>query len=146
MSLKETLAADMKAAMKAREAVRLGVIRMMSAELQKTEIAKGTLSEADEVDVLARQAKQRRESIEAYDKAGRKDLADKEREELAILESYLPKQLTRDEVEALAKETMAELGVTQKKDMGKVMGALMPKLRGRFPGKDVGPIVQGLLS
>jgi len=146
MSLQEKLVADMKEAMKAKEAVRLAVIRMIRAELQKAEIHKGTaLTEADELDVLARSAKQRRESIDAFANAGRTELADKERAELAVFETYLPAPLSPAEVEALAKEVIAAVGASSKKDLSKVMGQLMPRLKGRFPGKDVGPLVQRLL-
>jgi len=147
MSLSEKLIEDMKTAMKSKDSVRVGVIRMVRAELQKAEISqKGELKPDDELAVLSRQAKQRRESIEAYEQAGRTELADKEKAELSVLESYLPKQMTREEVVAIAQELIATVGASSKSDMGKVMGQLMPKLKGRFPGKDVKPIVEGLLG
>ncbi|MEE2901456.1 MAG: GatB/YqeY domain-containing protein [Myxococcota bacterium] len=147
MSLSEKLIEDMKTAMKSKDSVRVGVIRMVRAELQKAEISqKGELKSDDELAVLSRQAKQRRESIEAYEQAGRTELADKEKAELAVLEAYLPKQMTREEVVAIAKELIASTGASSKSEMGKVMGQLMPKLKGRFPGKDVKPIVEELLG
>ena len=147
MSLSEKLIQDMKAAMKSKDSVRVGVIRMVRAELQKAEISqKSELKPDDELAVLSRQAKQRRESIDAYEEAGRTELAEKEKAELAVLETYLPKQMTRDEVITIAQELITNSGASNKSDMGKVMGQLMPKLKGRFPGKDVKPIVESLLS
>ena len=147
MSLSEQLIQDMKTAMKSKDSVRVGVIRMVRAELQKAEISqKSELKPDDELAVLSRQAKQRRESIEAYEEAGRTELAEKEKAELAVLETYLPKQMTREEVIEIAKDLITSVGASSKSDMGKVMGQLMPKLKGRFPGKDVKPIVEGLLG
>ena len=137
----------MKIAMKAKDTVRLGVVRMLRAECQKAEIAKkGDLTPEDELTLLSRQAKQRRESIDAFRDAGRTELADKEEAELQILESYLPKQMSKEEVIELTKAIIAETQATQKSDMGKVMGKLMPQLKGKFPGKEVRPIVDSLLE
>lgn len=147
MSLAETLATEMKAAMKARARDRLDAIRLLRAEVQKAELKKGgDLAEAEELDLLSRMAKQRRESIDAFRAGGRDELADKEAFELALIEGYLPSQLTADEVRAMAEAVVAEVGASKKSEMGKVMGKLMPQLKGRFPGKDVGPIVQSLLD
>jgi uncharacterized protein len=147
MSLSEQLTQDMKVAMKARDSIRLGVIRMLRAELQKAEIKKkADLTPEEELTVLARQAKQRVESITAFSEAGRTELADKERAELAVLETYLPKQMSKAEVVALAQKIIDEVSASQKSDMGKVMGKLMPVLKGKFPGKDVRPIVDELLG
>lgn len=147
MSLSEQLLQDMKTAMKAKDSIRLGVVRMLRAEFQKAEISKkGDLTPEEELTVLSRQAKQRRESITAFTDAGRTELADKEQAELLVLESYLPKQMSKDEVIELTKSIIAETGAAQKSDMGKVMGKLMPQLKGKFPGKDVRPIVDALLG
>jgi uncharacterized protein len=147
MSLQETLTAEMKAALKAHEKERLGTVRMLLAEVQNATIEKrGPLSEAEELELLARQAKRRRESIEAFEKGGRHDLAEKERAELALIEGYLPQQLSVDEVRALVREAMAAVGASGKRDMGKVMSHVMPQLKGRFPGKDVRPLVDELLG
>lgn len=147
MSLQDTLTADMKAALKGHEKERLGTLRMLLSELKNASIAKrGPLEEADEIDLLAREAKRRRESIDAFEKGGREELAQKERGELAIIETYLPKPLSPDEVRALVREAIAATGASGKRDMGKVMGRVMPQLRGRFPGKDVKPIVDELLG
>ena len=137
----------MKTAMKAKDSIRLGVVRMLRAEFQKAEISKkADLTPEEELTVLSRQAKQRRESITAFTDAGRTELAEKEQAELVVLESYLPKQMSKEEVIELTKAIIAETGATQKSDMGKVMGKLMPQLKGKFPGKDVRPIVDALLG
>lgn len=145
--LAETLKTDMKAAMKARDQARLTTIRMLISALKNEEIAlRRPLTPDEEVALLASQAKRRRESITAFEDAGRTEMAAQEREELAVLEGYLPAQLTADEVRDLARSVVEELGATEPSDMGKVMGKLMPQLKGRFPGADVRPIVQGILT
>ncbi|MGM0578605.1 MAG: GatB/YqeY domain-containing protein [Myxococcota bacterium] len=147
MALRDTLQEDMKAAMKARDRDRLGTIRMLLSEVKNAAIDKGRdLSEDEEISLLATQAKRRRESIESYEKGGRDDLAAKEQAELDVIEEYLPRPLTADEVRDLVLAAIAETGATGKKDMGKVMGRVMPQVRGRFPGKDVKPIVLEQLS
>ena len=146
MSLLDTLTGDMKAALKARESHRLQTIRMLMAALKNERIkAGGELEEKDEIDLLAREAKRRRESIEAYEKAEREDLAVIERADLEVIEAYLPKPLTEDEVNALIAAAIADLGATSKKDMGAVMSAVMPALRGRFDGKDAKALVMAAL-
>lgn len=147
MSLLDTLTGDMKAALKARESGRLTTIRMLIAGLKYERIAKGAdLVEADEIDFLAREAKRRRESIDAYEKAGREDLAEVERNDLAVIEAYLPQPLTADEVRALIRQAIADTGATSKKDMGAVMGRVMPALRGRFDGKAAKDLVMEALG
>jgi len=147
MSLTEQLKNDMKTAMKARDKIRLSVVRMLRAELQKAELAKKEdLSAEEELTVITRMAKQRRESIVAFEDGGRTELADKEKAELKVLEAYLPEQMSRDEVVELTKKIITEVGAAAKSDMGKVMGKLMPQLKGKFPGKEVRPIVDELLS
>ncbi len=151
MALKDKLNEDLKTAMKARDQVRLDVLRAVITEIKNTEIAQrgeggaGVLTEADELAVLARNKKQREESVLAFRNGAREDLAAKEEAEIAILLEYLPKQLTADEVKALVAQVIAEVGATSKKDMGKVMGKLMPHVKGRFPGDQVKPIVEGAL-
>jgi uncharacterized protein YqeY len=147
VSLQEKLTADMKEAMKAREADRLSVIRMLLADIKKLAIdTQKQPTEEEEISFLSSQAKRRRDSIEAFTAGGREDLAATERAELAVIETYLPAQLSADEVTAMAKEVIAEVGATTVKDAGKVMGKLSPKLKGRFPGKDIKPIVESLLQ
>ena len=146
MSLLSTLTTDMKTAMKARDSERLDTVRLLISELKKHELDHGELNEKIELEILSRAAKQRRESITAYENAGRDELAAKEKSELSIIATYLPEQLTKADVEAMAREVIDATGVASMKEMGKVMGQLMPRLKGRFPGKDVGPIVSALLS
>lgn len=146
MALLEVLTNDMKEAMKAKAAERLNTIRLLISDLKTERINKmRDLTPEDELDFLSRQAKRRRESIESFEANGRAELADVERGELAVIETYLPKQLTVDEAREVISATIAELGVTSKKEVAKLMGPLMAKLKGRFPGKDVKPLVEALL-
>jgi uncharacterized protein YqeY len=146
MSLNETLRADMKSAMKAREKERLGTLRLLVSALQYELIAADKpLEKKDEINFLAREAKRRRESITAYEAAGRNELAEKEAFELAVIKEYLPQQLAKEDVETLVRKAAEELGAATMADMGKVMGKVMPQLRGRFPGQEVRPIVEALL-
>ena len=146
MALLEVLTNDMKEAMKARAAERLNTIRLLISDLKTERINKmRDLTAEDELDFLSRQAKRRRESIESFEANGRAELADVERSELAVIETYLPKQLTVDEARAIIQETIAELGIASKKEVNKLMAPLMAKLKGRFPGKDVKPLVDALL-
>ncbi len=148
MSITQTLRDDMKAAMRAREKERLGTIRLLLAALKNEQIA----AKVDELDddaaltVTTRQAKQRRESISEYEKGGREDLAAKERAELEIIAVYLPEPMPTDEVEALVKGIIAEVGASSPREMGAVMGKLMPQIKGRFDGKAAQQIVLGLLK
>ncbi len=147
MGLGEQLRADMKEAMKARDKVRLSTVRMLISELHNAQLAEmGTLDEAGELEMLVRQAKRRRESIEAFTKGGRTEMAELEAAELAIIETYLPKPLSAEEAAAFVAETIKETGATSMKDMGRVMSAVMPKLKGRYPGKDVKPLVEAALK
>jgi uncharacterized protein YqeY len=147
MSLKDTLMTDMKTAMKARESVRLGTIRMMLADLKNQTLAKGgEIDEAGELALLSKHAKQRREAKDAFEKGGRQDLADNEAAELIIIEGYLPAQLSPAEVEAIVAEIVTETGASSMRDMGKVMGKLMPKVKGRFPGSEVKRYVEAALK
>jgi hypothetical protein len=148
MSLLETLTANMKEAMKARQADRLGLIRMLIADIKKIQIdtQRDSITEDEEIAFLSTQAKRRRDSIEQYVAGNREDLADIERAELAIIETYLPEQLSAEEATEIAKGIIADIGASSPKDMGKVMGPLMAKLKGRYPGKDVKPLVESLLK
>ncbi|PKN55499.1 MAG: aspartyl-tRNA amidotransferase [Deltaproteobacteria bacterium HGW-Deltaproteobacteria-14] len=146
MALEVTLKNDLKTAMKARDALRVGTIKLLIADLQNRLIEKqAPLSEEEELALLSRQAKQRREAIEAYTVGGREDRAASEAAELLVIEEYLPKQLTPAEVEAIVAEIIAATGATSRKDMGKIMGQLMPRVKGRFPGKDVKALVEKVL-
>jgi len=146
MALEDTLKTDLKTAMKARESLRVSTIKLILSDLKNQQIAKqGPLDDAEELALLSRQAKQRREAIEQYEKGGRQDLADNEAAELKIIETYLPQQLSVAEVEALIADIVAATGAASRRDMGKVMGQLMPKVKGRFPGKDVKALVEKVL-
>ncbi|MEM1128672.1 MAG: GatB/YqeY domain-containing protein [Bacteroidota bacterium] len=151
MNLAEQLMADMKAAMRAKEQTRLRTIRSLRAALKEKEIAQreggtATLSEQDMLSVVQKQAKQRRDAIDQYDQAGRDDLAQVERDELAIIETYLPKQLTDEEIRTAVEAIIAQTGASSMKDMGKVMGPSMQALQGRADGKRVQAIVRSFLA
>lgn len=147
MSLKGQLTADLKEALHARDDRRRDVLRMTLSALHNAEISAGGELEDDGVlAVVAKEAKQRRESIEEFGKAGRQDLAEKEQAELAVLTPYLPEQLSRDEIMDIAREVIQETGASDMKDMGKVMSAIMGRLRGRADGREVNAVVRELLS
>lgn len=147
MSIAVRLRDDLKIAMKSKDELKKSVIRLALAGLKNAELEKGApLSESEEVDVMARQAKMRRESIEEYEKAGRFDAADAERKEMEIIMSYLPRQLSEDELRQIISETIAQTGAEEPRDIGKVMGAVMPKLRGRADGKLVNSMVREMLD
>lgn len=151
MALKDKITEDLKTAMKARDQVRLDTLRAIITEMKNLSIAQkgeggsGELGEADEIAVLSRARKQREESIVAFKNGNRPDLAATEEAQLAVILEYLPKQLTLDEVKDIVAKVIAEVGATSKKDMGKVMGKLMPHVKGRFPGDQVKPVVEALL-
>lgn len=132
MSLKDTLQQDMKTAMRAGDKRRLGVIRLINAAVKQREVDERIeLDDTQVTAVLDKMAKQRRESIEQYEKAGRNDLAEQEHYELEVLKSYLPEPLSESEIEVLIDAAMATTGAASLKDMGKVMGQLKNKLAGR---------------
>ncbi|MBS4215604.1 MULTISPECIES: GatB/YqeY domain-containing protein [Neobacillus] len=148
MSLLERLNNDMKQAMKNKEKDKLSVIRMIKASIQNEAIKLGVseLSDADELTVLSRELKQRKDSLHEFDKAGREDLVEKLRTEIAIVELYMPKQLSEEELSEIVKETIAEVGAKSKTEMGKVMAAIMPKVKGKADGSLVNKFVQQHLS
>ncbi|GAC89602.1 hypothetical protein KN10_0038 [Anoxybacillus flavithermus NBRC 109594] len=137
----------MKQAMKNKEKDKLSVIRMVKSALQNEAIKLGkTLTEDEELTVLSRELKQRKDSLQEFEKAGRTDLVDKVKEEITVLELYMPKQLSEEELVEIVKETIAEVGASSKADMGKVMGAIMPKVKGKADGSLVNKLVQQHLS
>lgn len=149
--LKEKLSDDLKEAMRAKDAVGLRTIRSLRAALLEKEIEERTggearLTEAQELAVVQKQAKQRRDAIAQYEAAGREDLAAKEREELALIETYLPEQLDDAAIRKVVQEIVAAAGATSMRDMGKVMGPAMQRLKGRADGKRINEIVRELLS
>jgi uncharacterized protein YqeY len=147
MTLKERIQAELKEAMKARDELKVSTLRLINSAIKNKEIdERKPLEDEGVLAVLSTAAKQRRESIEQYEKGGRADLADKEKTELAIIQTFMPEQLGKDEVAALVKETIAETGASGAKDMGKVMKALMPKVKGKADGKLVNELVKELLG
>jgi len=136
--------------MRAKDATRLGVLRMLKSALKYSAIdkagAEGQLDDAEASQVIRKQVKQRQDSIEQFEKGGRPELAAKEKEELAILNAYLPKGLEADELAALVRETIAEVGATSKAQMGAVMKALQAKVAGRADGKTLSQEVQRQLG
>jgi uncharacterized protein YqeY len=145
--LKEKLQRDLKEAMKNRDEIRLRTLRMVLTALKNFEVEKmKEASDEDVIEVIQKEAKKRREAIEEYKKAGREDLATAEAEELAILEEYLPEQLSEDEIRKIAFEIIKKVGATSPKDLGKVMREIMPKIKGRADGKLVNRIVRGILE
>lgn len=137
---------DLKAAMKLGDVQRREALRLLMAAFKQVEVDKRIeLSESDAIDILMFEAKRRREAIEEMENAGRADLAAQERYELSVTEAYLPKQLSREEIEKLAREAILEVGATTPKDTGNVMKALMPRVKGQADGKLVNAVVQDLL-
>jgi uncharacterized protein YqeY len=149
MTSKAQLSADLKEAMLANDELRKSTLRMLLAAIGAAEVAGSTrkeLTDAEVMQVITKQAKQRRESIEEFKKGNRQDLADKEAAELGVLEAYLPAQMGRDEIEKTAKEVIAETGASGPSDKGKVMKELMTRLAGQADGRDVNEVVTALLG
>ena len=146
--LTEKIAADLKDSMRAKDATRLGTLRMLKSAIEyyKLEKKQEQLGDADIVTVIKKQVKQRQDSIEGFEKGGRTDLADKEKAELAILKTYLPEEMSAAQIEELVKATKAEVGASSKADMGKLMKALQPKLAGKADMKLVSQIVGSQLA
>ncbi len=147
MHPKAQLQEDLKAAMKTGDSDRRSVIRMAMAALRNAEVEKNrALSEDEAMAVLSGEAKKRRESIAEMESAGRAELAEQERRELAILETYLPQPLSREEIVAEAKAAINEVGAASLKDLGNVMRVLMPRVKGRADGRLVNEVVKELLA
>lgn len=148
MSLLEQLNSDMKLMMKNREKDKLVVIRMVKASLQNEAIKlkKDSLTGDEELTVLSREIKQRKDSLHEFSKANRLDLVDKVQKEIDILDVYLPEQLSEEELQTIVKETIAETGASSKADMGKVMSAIMPKVKGKADGAVINRFVSEQLS
>jgi len=163
--LKDTIKSDLNKALKQGDEIKCSTMRMLLAavlskekekrykvskdepELNENKLAeKSALIDEEIIDVISSEAKKRKESIREFEKGERKDLADKEKAELEILEKYLPEQVSGQEIKRLAKEAVKELGSQDIKDMGKVMAELMPKIKGRADGNEVGRIVKELLT
>lgn len=147
MVLAERLSEDLKQAMKEKDKLRLSVIRMVRAAIKNAEIEKRRpLNEDEIIDVLNRELKQRQESLQEFEKAGRQDLSEQARQEIQILRQYLPEPLDDQALQELVKEAIQEVGAVSKRDLGKVMSYLMPKVKGRADGKKVNQMVQQRLN
>ena len=150
MTLPERVDSDLKEAMRARDAAKLGVLRLLKSALKYGAIeksgAEGELSDTDALQIIRKQVKQRQDSIESFEKGGRTELVAKEKAELSILQSYLPQAMSSDEVSRIVRETMAEVGATSKAQMGAVMKALQAKVAGRVDGKTLSQEVQKQLG
>lgn len=147
MSLKEQLSQDLKQAMKDKDTIRKNVVQLIrSGVLQIEKDNKVTLDDEGVLDVIAKQLKQRRDSLPDYEKSGREDLICELKTEMDILMGYLPRQLTREEIEEIVKAAVAETGASTVKDMGKIMACVMPKTKGRADGKVINEIARAYLS
>jgi uncharacterized protein YqeY len=150
MSLQKRIDQDLTEAMRAKDAARLGVLRMLKAALKNAAIEKvgadGELEDSDAVAVIRKQVKQRHDSIESFEKGGRSELAEKEKAEIAVLNNYLPQPMSAEELQRLVAETIAEAGATSRAQMGAVMKALQPKVSGRADGKTLSTEVQRQLA
>ncbi len=147
MTLRSRLEEDLKAAMRGREAVRRDTIRYLRSEVQKAEKAEQRdFDDEDILRVLGRQAAQRRESIEAFAKGGRQDLVDKEEAELKIILEYMPEQMSEEQITEVVQAAIEEVGASGPQDMGKLMGRLMPQVRGKADGRAVNEIARRLLA
>jgi len=148
MGLLERLNEDMKQAMKNKEKEKLSVIRMLKASLQNEAIKlkKENLTEEEELTILSREVKQRNDSLHEFKDAGREDLVEKIQTELTFVKIYMPKQLSEEELTSIVEETISEVNATSKADIGKVMNAIMPKVKGKADGATVNKKVQQHLT
>ena len=147
MALKDTLQEDLKKATKQQQRTQVATLRLLLSEIKNAEIAQQKPADDNKVlDVIAREVKRRRESIEAFKQGNRADLVAQEEAELAVLLSYLPKQMSRDDVVAAARQAIEAVGATSPKDKGKVMAQLMPQLKGKADGNEVSDVVSELLA
>ena len=146
--MKQRITDDMKTAMKGRDKPRLGVIRLILAAIKQIEVdERRELSDQDILVILDKMLKQRRDSLQQFEKAGRTDLAEQEKFELGVIQAYLPAELSADEINSLIEDAMAQSGASAISDMGKVMGILKPKMQGRADmGKVSGLVKQALAS
>lgn len=147
MSLKDTLLQDLKEAMKEKDTVRKNTVQLVrSGVLQIEKDNKIELNDEGVLDVIIKEVKKRRDSLPDYEKSGRKDLIDELNREIDILMTYLPEQLSDEDVEKIVKETIEKIGATSMKDMGRVMSEISPKLKGRADNRKISQIVKSILS
>jgi len=146
-TLKQKLTDDLRKAIRDRDKLRSSVIRLVMAAIKNAEISKqATLEEADILGIIAKEVRQRKESIEAFKQGNRQDLVAQEEAEMAILKEYLPEQISRDEIIAAARKVIDEVGAQGPGDKGKVMGKLIPQLKGRADGREINAVVTELLG
>ena len=146
MSLKERLTADFKEAMKAHDDVRKNTVNLVRAAIKQVEVDTRTeLDDAAIIEILTKQVKMRKDALSDFEKAGRTDLLENYNKEIEVLMAYLPKQLTEEEIREIVISVKEELGITDKSGMGKLMGAVMPKVKGLADGGEVKRIVQSIL-
>ncbi|WP_379138159.1 GatB/YqeY domain-containing protein [Paenibacillus sp. sgz500958] len=147
MNLSERLNEDMKQAMRDKDKFTLSTIRMIRSTIKYLEIdLKRTLDDNEVLDILSREIKQRKDALQEFENAGRDELAASTKAEIEIIHKYLPEQLTEEEIKVIVQQTIQETGASSKSDMGKVMSALMPKVKGRADGKLVNQAVQQFLQ
>ncbi|KTD88330.1 GatB/YqeY domain-containing protein [Paenibacillus etheri] len=147
MNLSERLNEDMKQAMKSKDKFTLSTIRMVRSTIKYLEIdLKRTLDDNEVLDILSREIKQRKDALQEFESAGREELAASTKAEIGIIIKYLPEQLSEEEIKAIVQQTIQETGASSKSEMGKVMSALMPKVKGRADGKLVNQAVQQFLQ
>ncbi len=147
MPLKETLAEDLKDSMKSKDKVKKNVVTMVRAAIKQREVDERIeLDDAEIIDIIAKQVKQKKDSIEEFQKGNRLDLVDLTNDEIKILLNYLPPQLSEDELEQIVKDAIEETNAQTKKDLGKLMAVIMPKVKGKADGKQVNQIVARYLQ
>lgn len=147
MTLKEQLMQDLKESMKAKDSIKKSVVTLIKAAIKQVEVdSRIELKDEDILEIISKQLKQRREALAEFEKSDREDLISQTKKEIEILLSYLPKQLSAEELEALVKEAIQAVSAESKKDMGKVMGYVMPKVKGKADGKQINAIASKLLK
>lgn len=147
MTLKDTLMNDLKESMKNKDQVRKSVVTLVRSAIKQKEVDERVeLSDDDILDVISKQLKQRKDALEEFKKLQRDDLVDETEKEISILMEYLPEQLTDEELHAIVSETINQVGATTMKDMGKIMGVVMPKVKGKADGKRINEIAKQILN
>ncbi|MDD7183177.1 MULTISPECIES: GatB/YqeY domain-containing protein [Peptostreptococcus] len=143
MSLKEKLQEDLKSSMKNKDTLRKSVITLVRAAIKQYEVDNRVeLGDAEIIDIISKQLKQRNDSLIEFEKAGREDLVEETKSEIQVLKEYLPQQLSEEELEKIVIETIAEVGATSMKDMGKIMASIKPKTAGRADGRKINELVK----
>ncbi len=148
MSLKSQIQQDLTQAIKSKDTIKTGALRMLKAAIMKFEVSgpKKEATDEDIINIIQKEVKQRKDSQEQFEKGGRKEMAEKEKQEAEVLATYLPEQMSEDELKNIVQETIQNIGATSKADIGKVMGAIMPKIKGRADGKTINKLVMEALS